>query len=696
MKKISIRKITSVLLSILLIAVMIPFAVSAAEYDAEEATVFTFTDSGITASEGKYSDYSIKGTALSITGSGTYVITGSCSDGSVTVKKGVTGVVLILDGITLTCKESAPIACNKSSEVTIVAADGSVNTLADTEYNNDETYTDNTNAENAVIKCKDGSKVTVCGTGTLNINAYGKNGIKSGSTTEAEGEAWLTVKELTLNITATVNDALNAEQLLNVESGNITINAADDAVHSDLILNIGSETTSPVINIESCVEGIEGATVNIYSGDITINATDDTINAANSDLTDYSFSINITGGKIYAYTSEGDGIDSNGTLNISGGIVEVWSANTADNQPIDADGKINISGGTVIAAGGSSGMSINVENNQPYIVVGSSAMGGGQPGQPGGEQPGQPGEDMPEPPGGEQPGQPGEDMPEPPGGDRPEQPGEDRPDQPGGDFPGGGQSGVSISKGSSVIIKDSNGNTLYSTSAKCSASYIFFSCPSMTAGSTYTVSSSGSQIASATAQGSADYVPTSTFTDITIGGWYEEAALWCNENGYMTGTGEKTFSPNVTLTRAMFVQILARIAGADLDSIEYSGRFNDVTSSDWYAKAVQWAIDNGITEGTGEKTFSPNEPVTREQLAVFLYAYAEYMKYDTSTIAELDKYTDTDEISSWAVTAIKWAVAEGLISGTSETTVSPKSGATRAQAAVIFKNFVEIYVAEQK
>lgn len=95
-------------------------------------------------------------------------------DGSVTVKKGTTGVVLVLDGLTLTCGDSAAIACNKSTEVTIVAADGTVNTLADTEQNNDETYPDNDSAENAVIKCKDGSQVTLCGSGTLNVTANGQ------------------------------------------------------------------------------------------------------------------------------------------------------------------------------------------------------------------------------------------------------------------------------------------------------------------------------------------------------------------------------------------------------------------------------------------------------------------------------------------------------------------------------------------
>ena len=150
---------------------------------------------------------------------------------------------------------------------TIVAADGSVNALSDSAENNDDEYPDNENAENAVIKCKDGSNVTLCGTGTINITANGKNGINSGATTDAEGEASLTIKELTLNISAPVNDAINAEQLLNIESGTLNISAADDAVHCDLVLNIGADgTDGPTIDISECYEGLEAAELNVLSG----------------------------------------------------------------------------------------------------------------------------------------------------------------------------------------------------------------------------------------------------------------------------------------------------------------------------------------------------------------------------------------------------------------------------------------------
>lgn len=339
-------------------------------YSADAA--FTFSDSGIKAT-GSSDGYEIDGTHLAIKSAGIYSLSGSCADGSIKVKKGTTGVTLILNGLELDSADTAPISCNKSTEVTIIAADGSVNALSDSAENNDDEYPENENAENSVIKCKDGSNVTLCGTGTINITASGKNGIKSGATTDAEGEATLTIKELTLNISAPVNDAINAEQLLNIESGTLNISAADDAVHCDLVLNIGADgTDGPTIDIAECYEGLEAAELNVLSGNISIMSSDDCMNAANSDLGSYDFAMNISGGTINAYSSEGDGFDSNGDLNISGGIIAVWTANRADNQPLDADGTLNISGGTVLAAGDSSGMELNINAEQAYVTFSAS------------------------------------------------------------------------------------------------------------------------------------------------------------------------------------------------------------------------------------------------------------------------------------------------------------------------------------
>ena len=529
----------------LMLLAMLPARVWAAEstaYDTDGATAFTFTDSAITAKDGDYTGYNIDGTALTIEAAGTYIVSGSCQSGSITVKKGVTGVTLVLSGLTLTADGTAAIACNKSSGVTIVAQDGTTNILSDTETNNDDSYPDNTNAENAVIKCKDGSQVTLCGSGSLTVNATGKNGIKSGAATDEEGEAWLVIRDLTLTISAPVNDAINAEASLTILSGDLTIDARDDAVHSDYYLTVGAAgTDGPTITVNSCNEGLEVADLSISGGNITIHAGDDCLNAANSDLTGYAFTLSISGGTLVMDTTSGDGIDSNGTLSISGGTVMVWTNSTADNQPLDADGTLSITGGTVLAAGGSAGMGITLSgDSQPYVMFGSTGMGGmggGQPGSMGGGQPGgssdgttppekpdgtddsatppqlpsssdSSSDSRPTPPSGSNGSQPtppdgggGTTPPELPDGQTPDQDSS----QPGGQIPGqmDGQSGssISISKGSTFTIQSSDGTAVYTGEAVYDARFVFFSSAAMTSCETYALTSGGTELATATAGG---------------------------------------------------------------------------------------------------------------------------------------------------------------------------------------------------
>lgn len=512
----------------LMLLALLPACVWAAEstaYDTDGATAFTFTDSAITVKGGDYTGYDIDGTTLTIEAAGTYIVSGSCHSGSITVKKGVTGVTLVLSGLTLTADGTAAIACNKSSGVTIVAQDGTTNILSDTETNNDDSYPDNTDAENAVIKCKDGSQVTLCGSGSLTVNANGKNGIKSGATTDEEGEAWLVIRDLTLTISAPVNDAINAEASLTILSGDLTIDAGDDAVHSDYYLTVGAAgTDGPTITVNSCNEGLEAADLSIAGGHITIHAGDDCLNAANSDLTGHAFTLSISGGTLVMDTTSGDGIDSNGTLSISGGTVVVWANSTADNQPLDADGTLSISGGTVLAAGGSAGMGITLSgDSQPYVMFGSTGMGGmggGRPGsiggQPGGSSDGttppqlpsgsgSSSDSRPTPPSGSNGSQPtppggsGTTPPELPGG---QTPGQDS-SQPGGQMPGqmDGQSSISISQGSTFTVQSSDGIAVYTGEAVYDARFVFFSSAAMTSGETYTLTSGGTELATATAGG---------------------------------------------------------------------------------------------------------------------------------------------------------------------------------------------------
>lgn len=486
---------------------------AAEEYDTQGATVFLFSDGGISVNKGNYEGYQISGTALTISEGGTYVLSGSCADGSVTVKKGTKGVTLVLEGISLTSADTAPLCFNKSTEVTVVVASGTQNTLSDSEKNNDDTYPENERAENAVLKCKDGSAVTLCGGGALSLSANGKNGIKSGASTEEEGEASLTIRQLTLNITAQVNDAINAEQLLQIESGTLNITAADDAIHCDRVMQIGAkETAGPTIDITQCYEGLEAAELNILSGKISVVSTDDCLNAANSDLSDYAFSMHISGGTITAYSSDGDGFDSNGTLTISGGAVTVFTANTADNEPLDADGAISISGGVVLAAGGSSGMGTQLAAEQPCVIFGSSF--GGFSGMPGGQMPTGTAPNGEAPSGGAQPPQ----MPEGSGGESdqqtPQMPsGENGTEQSGKennsakrqDMPGGqgGQTfggSTLVQKGETLGIADASGTVLCSAEAPCNLSYVLFSAATLNEQESYTLSANGTSAAQAQAQ----------------------------------------------------------------------------------------------------------------------------------------------------------------------------------------------------
>ena len=470
------------------------------------------------------------------------------------------GVTLVLNGLTLTSADTAPLSCNKSTEVTIVAASGTTNTLTDSANNNDGTNPDNEDAENAVIKCKDDSDVTICGTGTLKVTANGKNGIKSGATIAEEGMAALTIRDVKLNITAPVNDAINAEQQLNIESGTLTISAADDAIHSDLVLNIGANSTAgPTIRITDCYEGLKAATLNIFSGNLEITASDDCLNAANSDLSNYDFSMNISGGTINASSTSGDGFDSNGDLTISGGAVTVWTVNMADNQPLDADGTLTLSGGTVLAAGGSSGMGVRISATQPYVIFGTTSGMGGRP-------------------------------------------------------MGNRQSTATIAKDGSFSIRDNAGDAVYSGTAICNANYVLFSFAKLTAENSYTLYSGNTNAATATAQtGTAD--STCPFSDIPAGSYCKQASTWVAANQIVCGYGNGCFGADDAVTREQLAAILYRYAqykGYDTSDSTVLTDFSDWADVSGYAKpAVEWANAAGLIQGGTTGTLAPKDTATR-------------------------------------------------------------------------------------
>lgn len=263
---------------------------------------------------------------VTISEAGTYIVTGTCSDGNIKVKKGTQDVVLVLKDLTLTSTTGATLSINKGAEAKIVV-EGTV-TLNDNEDTTDEeldTY------DGAVIKAKAGSAVVLTGTGTLNVNGNAEHGIKVSSTDAddiADGysdASFIVDGSLKINITS-VDDSMNSGTDLTIKSGTITVSAGDDGIKADYILTIGEEgEDGPTINVKKSGEALEGAVVNIYSGQIDVTASDDGINAANSDLTDYTFSVNIMGGTINV-SAGADGIDSNGNVNIIGGLTTIVKA----------------------------------------------------------------------------------------------------------------------------------------------------------------------------------------------------------------------------------------------------------------------------------------------------------------------------------------------------------------------------------
>ena len=142
----------------------------------------------------------------------------------------------------------------------------------------------------------------------------------------------------------------------------------------------------------------------------------------------------------------------------------------------------------------------------------------------------------------------------------------------------------------------------------------------------------------------------------------------------MKGTGINTFSPDGMTTRGMIVTILHRLEGTPIAG---ANPFTDVTADKYYANAVAWAAEKNIVSGYGNDKFGPEDAITREQMAVILMNYAEYKGYDVAARADLSKYEDSQEISSWAIDAISWANAEGLIQGDGNN-LTPTANATRA------------------
>lgn len=333
------KKLLAALLASALAAGMLPTsACAASDYTTANATLVTLTDSSATA-KGKYTGYEIDGTDVSITAAGTYVFSGDCDNGSITVKKGVTGVTIVLNGLTLTNDDSAAITLNKTAEASLIAAAGTTNTVADTEGSSDE---------NAAVKVKSGAALAIGGKGTLTVDGNAKNGIKGAA------DAVITVAEGKLNINA-VNDGLSCDDELNITGGTLSITAGGDAVKA-------SPDTGDTENPDTTSLG----NVTISGGTLTLSAAADGIQA-DGDLTisGGTFHVKTNGGHTTALTDDSascKGFKAGKTLTVTGGTLTVDSADDA----LHANTDVTISGGTLTLATGDDG--VHADNN---LVIGT-------------------------------------------------------------------------------------------------------------------------------------------------------------------------------------------------------------------------------------------------------------------------------------------------------------------------------------
>ncbi|MHA7966740.1 InlB B-repeat-containing protein [Paenibacillus sp. CAU 1782] len=189
--------------------------------------------------------------------------------------------------------------------------------------------------------------------------------------------------------------------------------------------------------------------------------------------------------------------------------------------------------------------------------------------------------------------------------------------------------------------------------------------------------------AAAANQTTVQAAPQPLFEDVAPSVWFYDAVMYVNQNGLFNGTGKNIFSPDTTMSRAMFVTVLGRIAKVDA-SLYKTSAFTDVQPEAWYAPYVQWAVESGITNGTGNNEFSPDAPISREQMAALTLKYFESDRIPYPLTDHTSEPEDISDISPWAVDAAKKLWQAGLFTGDANGHFKPLSQATRAEAAALF------------
>ncbi len=186
-----------------------------------------------------------------------------------------------------------------------------------------------------------------------------------------------------------------------------------------------------------------------------------------------------------------------------------------------------------------------------------------------------------------------------------------------------------------------------------------------------------------------DDQPVCQFRDVSPESYYYDAVLEMANRKLFYGTGSYTFSPDLSVTRAMLIAVLWRLA--ECPEPNNACVFADVSGTEYFAKSIAWAYEAGIAAGTSDTTFEPNRDLTRQELAAFLYRYAQKMGCNTAAYNSLSKFTDRDSTDGYALPALRWAVGAKIIYGTSDTTLLPHGTASRCQLAAMLYRFISYY-----
>jgi len=182
-----------------------------------------------------------------------------------------------------------------------------------------------------------------------------------------------------------------------------------------------------------------------------------------------------------------------------------------------------------------------------------------------------------------------------------------------------------------------------------------------------------------------------SFKDVPSDAWFKEAVDFVSSHELFIGVSETEFAPNLPMTRAMMVTVLYRLEGSP--ESEGLTAFDDVDSGAWYGKAVEWANRSGVVKGYDDKTFGTDDKITREQMAVMFYRYAQYAGMNTTATKDLtSSFPDGKEVSEWAQEAMSWCAAVGLFKGDDTGALRPQNNATRAEVATLFMRMVELMV----